>query len=254
MLKPSEIYRLVNDYIGVEGGYLGDFSYRTHEEFYPQYCDLDIDIYSYNGTTKEKFIEILKSADKHIQSKIILGVLKKFPPELFPENRKEIKKKLLLEFMLIVKRLEEDIVPPSKQELEAHFKDIQQRILEEIDKANHLIWIAVAWVTDEKIFKSLAWKKHKGLTVELIMLDVETNRNSGLDFDKYLTVHWSKDKAKMMHNKFCIIDLKTCITGSYNWTNRAAYYNLENITIKRNTETVNDYASEFIKIRKNLII
>lgn len=32
----QEIVRLVNKYIGVStDGYLGDFSYRTHKEFYP---------------------------------------------------------------------------------------------------------------------------------------------------------------------------------------------------------------------------
>jgi hypothetical protein len=41
MLKNSDIYRLVNQYIGVSDGYLGDFSYRTHDEFYP---DADAEI------------------------------------------------------------------------------------------------------------------------------------------------------------------------------------------------------------------
>ncbi len=44
MLRKSEIYRIVNDYIGVSNGYLGDFSYKTHREFYPYYCDLDINV------------------------------------------------------------------------------------------------------------------------------------------------------------------------------------------------------------------
>lgn len=36
-LSRQEIYKVVNDYIGVSQGYLGDFSYRSHEEFYPYY-------------------------------------------------------------------------------------------------------------------------------------------------------------------------------------------------------------------------
>jgi len=35
-LKQSEIHRLVYKYIGVSAGYLGDFSYRSHHEFYVQ--------------------------------------------------------------------------------------------------------------------------------------------------------------------------------------------------------------------------
>jgi hypothetical protein len=46
-LSHREVIRIVNRYIGVEGGYLGDFSYRTHEEFYLEYCDLDINPFDY---------------------------------------------------------------------------------------------------------------------------------------------------------------------------------------------------------------
>lgn len=57
-LKKSEINKLVYRYIGVSGGYLGDFSYRSHNEFYIE-LDLDVDPYKYNGTTRERFIKIL---------------------------------------------------------------------------------------------------------------------------------------------------------------------------------------------------
>jgi hypothetical protein len=39
----QEILRLIKRYIGVSNdGYLGDFTYRTHEEFYPEFCGLDV--------------------------------------------------------------------------------------------------------------------------------------------------------------------------------------------------------------------
>lgn len=37
-MSMKEILRVVNRYIGVEGGYLVGFSYRTHADFYPEYC------------------------------------------------------------------------------------------------------------------------------------------------------------------------------------------------------------------------
>jgi hypothetical protein len=40
MKTENLIIKIVNRYIGVEGGYLGDFTYRNHREFYPEYCDL----------------------------------------------------------------------------------------------------------------------------------------------------------------------------------------------------------------------
>ena len=71
--------RLVNRYIGVNGGYLGDFSYRTHAEFYPEFCGVfDVEPEAYSGTTRERFIEILLSRPPHDQAKILRGVMAKF--------------------------------------------------------------------------------------------------------------------------------------------------------------------------------
>jgi len=61
-MSKSEILKVVNLYIGVSGGYLGDFSYRTHAKFYPDYCDLDINPHEYGGTTRAQFISILSTA------------------------------------------------------------------------------------------------------------------------------------------------------------------------------------------------
>jgi hypothetical protein len=78
-MSQKEIMRLVNLYIGVDAGYLGDFTYRTHREFYPLYCDLDVNPDNHPGTTRERFIEILSSRPPHEQAKIIRGVLEKYP-------------------------------------------------------------------------------------------------------------------------------------------------------------------------------
>lgn len=67
-------------WIGVHQGYLGDFSYRTHHEFYPDYCDIeDIDSYAVEGTTRERFEAILTRETPARQARILRGVLKKFP-------------------------------------------------------------------------------------------------------------------------------------------------------------------------------
>lgn len=77
-LTNKEVITIVNQYIGVAGGYLGNFSYRTHAEFYPEYCGLDIDPYQYLGTTRERFVAILKGSSPELQATIIRGVLQRF--------------------------------------------------------------------------------------------------------------------------------------------------------------------------------
>jgi len=81
-LRSSEIYWVVNSYIGVEGGYLGDFSYKTHREFYLAFCDLDVNFDDFSGrTTRELFIAILSGVESHQQAAILRGVARKYPAE-----------------------------------------------------------------------------------------------------------------------------------------------------------------------------
>lgn len=104
-LTNQEIMKIVNRYIGVFGGYLGDFSYRSHAEFYPEYCDLDINPDQYQGTTRIRFIAILKNSPPDAQAKIVRGVLQRFPhdAEYKPTTRT---KELYEELADIARRLE----------------------------------------------------------------------------------------------------------------------------------------------------
>jgi hypothetical protein len=76
-LTRLEIDKLVNRYIGVSGGYLGDFSYRTHKDFYID-LDLDIDPYNYDGTTRERFTKIISESTPEVQARILEGILERF--------------------------------------------------------------------------------------------------------------------------------------------------------------------------------
>jgi hypothetical protein len=104
-LTNPEIMKIVNRYIGVSGGYLGDFTYRTHGEFYRDYCELDINPSQYEGTTRERFINIVSNSPPPIQAKIIRGILERFP--LDPQSKPATRTKELYEELLgIAKRLE----------------------------------------------------------------------------------------------------------------------------------------------------
>lgn len=78
-LTRGEIQRIVNRYIGVQGGYLGDFSYASHAAFYSEYCDLEVDPYQYKGTTRERFIQILFLQPPPHQARIIRGLIDRCP-------------------------------------------------------------------------------------------------------------------------------------------------------------------------------
>lgn len=103
-MTKREVVRLINNYIGVDGGYLGDFSYRTHEDFFPEFCDLDISPKAIqSGTTRERFEHILNSSSPGVQGKIIRGILKKYPPQ---EGHNLRTQEAYDEFLQIAERME----------------------------------------------------------------------------------------------------------------------------------------------------
>ena len=138
---------------------------------------------------------------------------------------------------------------------EAVFENIAERIVLEIDKAQNSIFIAVAWFTNRNIFNVLQRKAKEGCQINLMYSADHINENSSIDFDLLKTEN-SKvfpigdGDHDLMHNKFCVIDHCTVITGSYNWSNKAES-NHENITITNGvTSLAEQFVSEFIKIRQ----
>ena len=49
----------------------------------------------------------------------------------------------------------------------------------------------------------------------------------------------------VQHHKFCVIDSKLLINGSYNWTRQAAVSNQENIVVTNQPDLVRDFEAHF---------
>ena len=140
---------------------------------------------------------------------------------------------------------------------QAYFENIQDQISIELLAAKTTIHIAVAWFTDIELFNRLCIKASEGICVELLLMDDEINRNSDIDYHKlenYSGKLWlikADEDARLMHNKFCIIDNETIINGSYNWTKKAKH-NHESITIiKESPDLALQFLDEFNKIKKS---
>lgn len=137
---------------------------------------------------------------------------------------------------------------------EAIFENIAERIQSEIRKAQKSVFIAVAWFTNKRLFDELIIKARNGCSIYLIISNDSINQNSQIDFDQ-LEIHNSRvykvgdGDSELMHNKFCIIDYSTIITGSYNWSYKAEI-NFENVIITYNdTALAEQFITEFNNIR-----
>jgi hypothetical protein len=138
--------------------------------------------------------------------------------------------------------------------VKAYFDNIRQEIINEIEFASESIIVAVYWFTNEELFLKLLSKVDNGVKVELIIHNDYINiRESGLDFQKFIDKgghFYFSCTNNPMHNKFCVIDNKTLINGSYNWTYYAEDRNRENILIlKDEEETTKAFISEFNRLK-----
>lgn len=89
-LTRREIGRLVHNWIGVDDGYLGKFSYATHDLFWMETCDLHVDTTAFPGPTRECFEKTLFAAGARDQAAALRAILEEYPPpdELDPTHPK----------------------------------------------------------------------------------------------------------------------------------------------------------------------
>lgn len=135
---------------------------------------------------------------------------------------------------------------------DAHFIDIQNNILAELDKAQVSISVAMAWFTNKVLFEKLLEKQKEGVNVQLVIYDDGVNAKHGVDVTQLDAVKIRAERGGIMHDKFCIIDNHTVITGSYNWSDNAEFKNEENITIETDNEQANRFSVKFRDLRKQI--
>jgi HKD family nuclease len=129
---------------------------------------------------------------------------------------------------------------------------IQERLVAEIDKAQSSIDIAIYSFTANSIREALVAAKERGITIRIIS-DTSQEGNDGgeiptlksMGFNLKLTSGLSNG---IMHNKYMIIDGMSLVTGSYNWSSSAEFYNHENVVFLQGTRLIEKYQADFDKI------
>ena len=124
----------------------------------------------------------------------------------------------------------------------AVFQKIQNDILQTLDKAQISIVVAVAWFTNDVLYKKLIEKKNQGVDVRVVINNDGINKKHGIDISGLNAVKVRSEQGGIMHEKICVIDNQIVISGSYNWTDNAELRNAEHINI---TENDNQLATRF---------
>lgn len=115
-------------------------------------------------------------------------------------------------------------------------KVIDLVILPEIEKAQDYIYLSMFLITNNKITKSLIDAHNRGVEIKMI-IDAHHALQPYTKHEKLREAGVSvkvEDWAGKMHAKTVIIDDKTIISGSANWTYSAFRHNDENLLVFRN--------------------
>jgi phosphatidylserine/phosphatidylglycerophosphate/cardiolipin synthase-like enzyme len=234
-------------------GYVLDFSNTSLQDFIGSVAGINIyekGKYDNYGTSKaNRLRSFLEKESDCIVRKVLLELVEYqknlapqyHSPETQPDEIVEIANKLI----------QGSVDEEDKAAGTVHFKEIREQILNELKKAEFTIWIAVAWFTDPLLFNCLITKKEQGLNIQIVINDDDINNSSGLDYSRFETYKLPPSGSRSinkMHHKFCIVDFKTVIHGSYNWT-KAARYNGETIEISSGYNKAKQFSQEFMKLK-----
>lgn len=133
--------------------------------------------------------------------------------------------------------------------------EIKQRIISEIEKASQNIFVAMAWFTDRDIANAIINAKKRNITVDIILSSNAQNETVKQMFKaENISVHAFEtgDERGMMHHKFCLIDNKISINGSYNYSYNASNNNVENIQVTDDLNTYRQLFEEFERLKYNI--
>lgn len=133
--------------------------------------------------------------------------------------------------------------------------EIKQRIISEINNAQQCIYLAMAYFTDRDIAMAIIDAKNRNVLVDVILSSNAQNETVKLMLKgANISVHAfdTGDARGIMHHKFCLIDNKISINGSYNYSLNASTNNVENVQVSDNTNIYDQFLSEFERLRYNI--
>ena len=95
----------------------------------------------------------------------------------------------------------------------------------------------------------------RGVQVSVVLHDDKINRESRIDWNALcsagVTLHWYTSEEGTMHHKFCVVDKRFCLFGTYNWTYYASKFNRETFFVLDNDTVASVFRLEFRDLLKS---
>lgn len=120
-------------------------------------------------------------------------------------------------------------------------------IIDVLHGAKVSVDICVFTISDDRITTAIRNAHERGVAVRIISDNDKSNdRGSDIDLLQQAGLAVKLDRSpNHMHHKFAIVDDKTLLNGSFNWTRSASEYNEENIVIVDDPHQVAAFSERF---------
>ena len=118
-----------------------------------------------------------------------------------------------------------------------YFENLENIVISNLARTETKVRIAVAWINFNIYGTVINSLIDKGVRVKILLQDDFSNHR----YDSIINQMNAKgaeirfvDFRGIMHHKFCIIDQKLCLFGSFNWTQNANTRNIANLYLYKN--------------------
>ncbi len=135
--------------------------------------------------------------------------------------------------------------------VDTYFDNIDEQIIRQLKNAKTEILVAVAWITHEDIIKTLETISDY-VNISII---VRRKGNKNVEICRKLKEiadmhhgHLYIAKGNDLHDKFCVIDGKKVITGSYNWQRNRTVNSWNNIVVIHDKQVAENYRKRFLSV------
>lgn len=134
-------------------------------------------------------------------------------------------------------------------------EDCQKMVLREISRARSKILVAMYIFTNRAIADALGDASKRGVEVQVKLDRRQANDRFGKPIVQRLrragvsVLTIGMPERYHMHHKFVIIDDRTVLTGSYNFTVAASTENYENVLLIQSPEIVRRFQIEYDRIK-----
>jgi phosphatidylserine/phosphatidylglycerophosphate/cardiolipin synthase-like enzyme len=139
---------------------------------------------------------------------------------------------------------------PTKTLAEAYFSpgdECLDAILRLLHHSRRTANICVFTITDNRVSGAILDAHRRNVSVRIVT-DNEKAEDLGSDVERFEAagIPVRVDRSPFhMHHKFAILDGKTLVTGSYNWTRGAARDNQENLIVTNDLRLVKPFSDTF---------